>query len=216
VDGPEFEARVRPVVERVRGSGSSPILMVLPRRTGLKGWCSHRIYAATPFLTDADFVSFLDQDNWFDEGHIDSLVETARRTDSGAAYSLRKVYDPQGRYLCHDDCQSLGLLHECYDMPGAHHIDTNCWLLSKEIAMKAAPFWNHPYTGDRIFAGRIMQLCPRLPCTGSYSLNYTVASRPESAPAAYFLIGNAEMSKRYPQGLPWAERPGEQPEAVAR
>lgn len=207
VDGPEFEASVRPAVEAVRGEGATPALTVLPYRTGMDGWCSHRIYAASAFLMNAEFVCFLDQDNWFEPNHIESLLTEVERHHSPAAYSLRKVCTQEGQRVCPDDCQSLGLLHESFYPVGTRHIDTNCWLLKRELAMEMAKEWCLPYVGDRAFAREMMARHPTLPCTGEYSLNYAAESRAESASINFFLEGNDVMRRRYPEGLPW-HQPG--------
>lgn len=42
----------------------------LPENTGRADgviWNGHRIYAGLPFMLNADYVIFLDEDNWFDE-----------------------------------------------------------------------------------------------------------------------------------------------------
>ena len=206
VDGPEFEASVRPTVAAMRSMGAEPSLTVLPYRTGMNGWCSHRIYAAAPFLVNADFVCFLDQDNWFEANHLETLLHEVMRRDSPAAYSLRNIYSQQGEFVCPDDCQSLGHLHDAFDRPGTKHIDTNCWLISRELAIEVAKSWCQPYTGDRVMAREMMARYPSLPCTGVYSVNYTAGSRAESASIEFFLDGNEVMRRHYPQGLPWRVR----------
>jgi hypothetical protein len=203
VDGPEFADCVTPTVQAVRGATRSPDLLVLPRRTGMDGYCSHRIYAAMPFLVDADYVAFLDQDNWYSPAHIEALLGAVSGHDAPAAYSLRNICDAQGTFVCHDDCQSLGLLAECYDAPGIRHIDANCWLVSRRLATTLARHWNQRHYGDRVFASSVMANCPHLPCTGQYSVNYTAGSRQGSATTEFFLRGNRVMQERYPEGIPW-------------
>jgi len=206
VDGPEGEASVRASVASVRGQGGEPSVTVLSYRTGMDGWCSHRIYAAAPFLVNAEFVCFLDQDNWFDPTHVELLLKQALRQDSPVAHSLRKIYTQEGEFVCRDDCQSLGPLHDSFDHPGMRHIDTNCWLVHRALAMDAAKHWCVQDVGDRSFAREMMQRYPDLPCTLEHSLNYCVESRAESARAGYFLQGNEVMRRRYPGGLPWLSR----------
>jgi glycosyltransferase involved in cell wall biosynthesis len=205
VDGPQSS---KVVSEDLRACASPAVrrrVLVLSERTGHSGWCSHRIAAAMPFLVDAEYVCYLDQDNWFSSDHVSSLLETARATNQPCAYALRNIYDRDGRFVCRDDCQSLGTLHDCYDLPGARHIDSNCWLLRRDVAMAMAAHWATPYTGDRKVAMEVMKAWPDLPCTKRYSVNYSAASRAESAPESYFLRGNAWMARKYPRGLPWHE-----------
>lgn len=207
VDGPQFEDDVRDALEDCSDLTTKPSLLVLPKRTGRDGWCSHRIYAAVPFLVDSDYVCFLDQDNWFDPGHIESLVAAMGRTTCGAAHALRSIYDQSAAFVCHDDCQSLGLFEGSYDRPAERHIDTNCWLLATTLARRLANEWLTPFTGDRVFAAKVMETCPSLVCTGLYTVNYTAGSRWESASVDYFLHGNEVMRQRHPGGFPWAAAP---------
>jgi hypothetical protein len=204
VDGPQAARVVNE--EGVKDGDDGRVnlrVLILPERTGHSGWCSHRIYAAMPFLVDAEYICYLDQDNWFLTDHVASLLRASREADQPCAYSLRSIYDHDGNFVCRDDCQSLGPLHDCYDRSGARHIDTNCWLLRRDVAIAMAPHWATPYIGDRHLAREVMALWPGLPCTLQHSLSYSAGSRAESAPVGYFLRGNALMAERYPDGLPW-------------
>lgn len=203
VDGREFLASVEPVVAAFRGSSNLLDVLVLPQRTGLHGWCSHRIYAAAPFLVEADYLAFLDQDNWFTSHHITSLLSTLLDTGSPAAFALRNIYGHEEDWVCADDCQSLGPLQDCFDRPGEHHIDSNCWLIASRLAAAHSRYWLKKYTGDRSFAASMMRRLPDLPCSHEYSVNYTAGSRIESARPEYFLAGNAVIRNRFPAGLPW-------------
>jgi hypothetical protein len=203
IDGPEYSARVEAGL-REAGEGPEPLsVLQLPRRTGHSGWCSHRIYAAVPFLLDTEYICYLDQDNWFEPDHVASLLDLTASHGQGCGYALRNICTPDGEFVCKDDCQSLGTLHDCYDRPRTRHIDTNCWLLSRDLACAVAPYWNTALVGDRVLAREIMTRKPEIPCTKRYTVNYSTASRAESATAEYFLRGNAMMARRYPHGLAW-------------
>ena len=56
VDGPEFADKAKTITDRY------PLVktMVLPENTGAQGFYGHRIYAATSFLINTDYVLFLD------------------------------------------------------------------------------------------------------------------------------------------------------------
>lgn len=195
VDGPEFADSVAPIVEGVWRATKRGRLLVLPQRTGMDGWCSHRIYAATPILVNTDFVCFLDQDNWFDPEHLAALVNAIDTSGEQVAYAFRTIRSPDGAWVCRDECQSLGPLRESFDTPGQHHIDTNCWLLATQVAIRFSGAWLQRYHGDRRFARAVMKAFPGIPGSNLYSVNYTVASRRESATAEYFLAGNRRYGK---------------------
>lgn len=203
VDGVEFEPAVRKSLDDVARAGSAPTVLVLPRRTGMHGWNGHRIYASVPFLVESDFICFLDQDNWLDPDHVESLLQLALSKASPAAYSLRKIYTPGGELACMDDCESLGPLHECYQGRGRKHVDTNCWIVTRGLAMSLATDWLQRFTGDRTFAAAVLERYPNLPCTRKYSVNYTAESTRASVTVDHFLKGNAAMHQRFPAGLPW-------------
>ena len=46
-----------------------------PYNTGANGFYGHRIYAAYPHLVNQDYICFLDEDNWFEPNHIETMVE---------------------------------------------------------------------------------------------------------------------------------------------
>ena len=72
-----------------------------------KGWYGHRVYAACSFLVNADVICYLDEDNFYEPEHVQSLVETISKGNEWA-YSLRNIVDKNGEFICTDDCESLG------------------------------------------------------------------------------------------------------------
>src|SRR4051812_45374809 len=89
VDGPQFSEHTQRSLHAEDVTRSGLHVLTLPQRTGHSGWCSHRIYAALPMLLDADYVCYLDQDNWFEPDHVESLVQLARDTGSPCVHALR-------------------------------------------------------------------------------------------------------------------------------
>jgi glycosyltransferase involved in cell wall biosynthesis len=79
----------------------------LPYPTGTDRFNGHRIYGASVYLAKGDLVCFLDEDNYYDYTHIESLVDVIQRGNDWA-YSLRKIVDKDGNHVCLDDCESLG------------------------------------------------------------------------------------------------------------
>jgi hypothetical protein len=49
-------------------------ILTLPWNIGANKWNGHRIFAAFGFLINEDYVLFLDDDNWFEEDHVSSLI----------------------------------------------------------------------------------------------------------------------------------------------
>src|SRR4051812_7134985 len=104
IDGPQFEAAAKGILQHYPTVKS----MLLPSNTGANNFYGHRIYAGISYFFDHDYVSYLDQDNWFDPSHIEFMIATLRSNNWDWCHSLRKIYDANGQYVCDDDCESLG------------------------------------------------------------------------------------------------------------
>ena len=50
-------------------------IVVSPENTGKTGgnFYGHRIYAAYPHLINSDYILFLDEDNWYEPNHVETL-----------------------------------------------------------------------------------------------------------------------------------------------
>ena len=62
----------------------------LPHNTGYDQYNGHRIYGAMTYIAEGEFLCFLDQDNWYEDNHIESLVDVIKAGNEWA-YSLRKI-----------------------------------------------------------------------------------------------------------------------------
>jgi len=209
-DGPEVEARVREIVAATAPTVPTSVL-ALPWNTGRNGFLGHRIIAATIHFVNGRFVSFLDDDNWLDEDHVSSLVSCAIEFGLEWAYSLRKIVRADGSFLARDDCHSLGAWESIIRASGdggQHLVDTSCYLLRRDVAISYSGLW-HRRSGDArrspdvVFCEALLARKTRFRTTGKYTLNYSIGpARPTGE--RFFLDGNAEMRRRYPNGFPWA------------
>jgi len=210
IDGPEHDERVGRVLEQ-RGHSSRPLQVIhLPSPTGKDKWCGHRIYAAMSFLTNCEFICYLDEDNWFEPDHVESLVAALRGAGAQWAFALRNIVDEEGRFITRDECESLGNLHHVFNNQADVLVDTNCYLLRREVAVRFAPVWYRPtrppggeIEPDRLLCRLLLQHCPQVGTNRRHTLNYTVGNRPDSVRAEFFLYGNQVMHNAYPLGLPW-------------
>jgi GT2 family glycosyltransferase len=125
VDGPEHTERVEAALRAVTAHRCPLRVIALPHATGRDG---HRVYAASTFLVDTDYVAFLDEDHWLDPDHVESLVSAV--TDAGAdwGFALRKVATEDGEF----DDESDG---------GEHPVGVSCHLLRTEAAVRVSPLW---------------------------------------------------------------------------
>jgi glycosyltransferase involved in cell wall biosynthesis len=201
-DGPQYEDKVKEVAEKFKVKP-----MLLPENTGAGGYNGHRIYAAIPYLINADYFIFLDEDNWIEPNHVESLVNTVKGYDW--VFSLRKIIDKDNKYICNDDCESLGLWHTCLSQ-NEFFVDVGCYFLSKKIAIQVAPIWyrraRHPEEQpevDRLLMQILRQNKTKYQTTGEYTLNYRVGNRTDSVQSEFFLRGNEIMNKIHNGVFPW-------------
>ena len=172
----------------------------LPINVGANGFYGHRVYAAFTHLIDTDYVLYLDQDCWFDSNHVQSCIETIEKNNLDWSYSLRKVYNKEGEYICNDDCESLGKWKTYH---GVNHIDTNCYCIKTSVAIKLAQVWHGGWGQDRVFLSVLSQHFPKFECTGEYTLNYKVDGNAGSVNAEFFFNGNEVMKQKYNGVFPW-------------
>jgi hypothetical protein len=211
IDGAEREPAVRALMDDMIRGGlvvrKRVHVLCLPYATGKDRFNGHRIYGMAPFLINGDWMSMLDEDNWFDRDHVSSLVETVRAGNLDWAYSLRKIVDPQGRFLVNDDCESLGQWKEHTNR--AHHVDTSCYLLRRDLAVAHAPLWYRRFreqglpSPDMALCNQLVNTFPKCATNGLYSMNYRLGSSALSVGADFFERGNATMRERYGDPPPW-------------
>lgn len=206
VDGPDFKEKVESQLKNF----DNKLIIQLPENTGAGGYNGHRIYGSVPYLVDADYIVFLDEDNWIDENHIESLVDKAHYYDW--VFSLRKIVDKESNYICNDDCESLGLWPTVLSET-EYFVDVGCYFLPKSMAIQFSPIWyrraRHPQEQpevDRLLMQVLLQKKYTHETSGLYSLNYRVGNRVDSVQAGFFLQGNQIMKQRYGGTLPWSKR----------
>lgn len=169
-----------------------------------KGWYGHRVYAACSFLVNADVICYLDEDNWFDSNHVEKLVSKIQQGYDWA-YSLRKIVDKEGNYLCDDDCESLGKW-PVFFKNDVHHIDTSSFAVKRDVALRVGQAWYGQWGADRQFFNALKQYFPNYACTNEYSLNYRLDGNPNSVTKQFFDEGNAKMIEKYSGDLPWKRK----------
>lgn len=184
-------------------------LVDLPYPTGKDQYNGHRIYGAMTYIANGELLCFLDEDNWYEPNHIETLVDVISKGNKWA-YSLRKIVSQDGEYICNDDCESLG---KWTSVINDKFIDVNCFMIPKAAALGFSPYWyrraRHPQEQpevDRILSPFMMQNLPEFDTNGQYTINYRVASRGDSVQAEFFLKGNEMMSKQYNGDLPWRKK----------
>jgi hypothetical protein len=169
-----------------------------------KGWYGHRVYAACSFLVNADVICYLDEDNWVDVHHVEDLVNTLKKGNDWA-YSLRKIYDKEGNFLCEDNCESLGKWPVYFD-PGTFHIDTSSFAVRRDVAVRIGHAWYGQWGADRQFFGALKHHFPKYDCTRKHSLNYRLDGNPNSVTKDFFEQGNRSNQIKYDGDFPWTKQ----------
>lgn len=202
IDGDKYLAKSRTIISDYLGSKNLKVCE-LPINVGANGFYGHRVYSAFTHLIDTDYVLYLDQDNWFEKNHVKSCIETIKEKNLDWCYSLRKITDKTGNFVCNDDCESLGIWKTYH---GHHHIDTNSYCLKTEIAIKLCQVWHGGWGQDRVFFNVLRNNFQNYNCTKEYSVNYRVDGNPGSVNSDFFINGNKIMNEKYNGEFPWRKK----------
>ena len=178
----------------------------LYENVGANGFYGHRIYAAFSHLVNSDYVLFLDEDNWYEPDHIESMVETVSKGNS-FAYSFRNIYSDDKNFICQDNCESLGMwpIYLTNGPDAAKHqflIDTSSFIFKRDFLIQCAHMWHSGWGGDRRFFYAVKDQV-KWDCNYRYSLNYRLDGNSGSVNDQFFLEGNRKQAEFYKDGFPW-------------
>lgn len=209
VDGREHLAKV----ESYKIDNPKISVSVLDKNVGKNAFYGHRLYAASPYLVDADYICFLDEDVWLESHHVESLIHTIFANSLDWCYSLRNIYTENKKFLCRDNCESLGLWPTWEFLQNSqlkrHHIDTNCFCVKRDVLIPVASSWYGKWGQDRIFFNTLAQHYPTYNTSKTFSVNYQLGGNPNSVKAEYFLYGNdtykQHLLRRQQKIFPWSE-----------
>ena len=182
--------------------------VVTPENTGKTGgnFYGHRIYAAYPHLINSDYILFLDEDNWYEPDHVASLIETIEKKNLDFAYSLRKIYSPEKKYLCDDNCESLGkweIFMSRKSPHGKHYlIDTSSFCWKREFLQKTCHHWHAGWGGDRQYLYAVKDHA-KYDTNGKHTLCYRLDGNPNSVTKEFFESGNKTQEAYYQGKFPW-------------
>lgn len=193
VDGEQYHQAVREIVQPY----PDVKVIYLPMNTGNtdKKLLNSAIYASAPYLVEQDIICYLDDDNWYDEHHIQNLVQDMDHYQADYAYNLRYFVDQQGEIICADHIESIGFWRVPYaqykmtfpvngeevtydnntTLRDGHLIDTNCFAVRRELAQRLAPIWLlNGGVNDRNITQFLLEQKQLVGlCTGQYGIYYT-------------------------------------------
>jgi len=207
VDGEHNRQKVDQIISENKLENPNLDVIYLPYSTGKDRFNGHRIYGAGTYLSEGDFLMFLDDDNYIDSTHVSDCMKVIENGKQWA-YSFRKIVDKERNVLCQDDCESLGKWHSVIH-PQDFFVDVNCYFLPKNLALSMSPVWYRKFREpgqmeiDRAMFHVLNQLSNNFDATYNYTVNYTVGNTALSVTADFFLQGNQRMLQLYSGNLPW-------------
>jgi hypothetical protein len=210
VDGEEHWQKVHDHIYQLEVEGvdlEHVDILAMPFSIGKDRWNGHRIYAAGAFQAEGQFIIYLDDDNSLEPTHIQDCLEVIGKGNDWA-YSFRNIVDKEHKFLCRDDCESLGKWASVLN-PQDFFIDVNCYFIPTTLAIHLGPAWYRKFREpgkpevDRVLAHTLMNNNLKYDTTYGYTVNYTVGNTQNSVQPEFFAQGNAEMRRRFPDGLPW-------------
>ncbi len=174
--------------------------------TGANGFYGHRIYAGMSKLVDADYVFFLDEDNWLEPEHVESLIDTMESNQYDFAFSLRKIYDKNKNFICNDDCESLGGYPILGDEKNGYLVDTSSYGFKHNCYRNYGHIWDAGWGGDRRFF-QVMRTIDQVKYgnSGQYTLNYRLDGNSGSVTPEFFQNGNTTVAGIFPD-KPWMKK----------
>ena len=210
VDGEQFKENANKVLNKFYDKyGHSKVKkIVLPYNTGGNGFYGHRVMAGFSHLVNHDYILFLDQDNFYKEDHVESLVNEIDKYKFEWAYSLRTIVDKEMKHICEDNCESLGRWPAWVDS-NAFLIDTSSYCFTRQFIRTYGHIWDHGWGADRRFYTIIKDHVKHnnYGCTGKHTLNYRLGGNDGSVQSEFFVEGNKHATARYGDQFPWSNQP---------
>lgn len=214
VDGEEYKSKVEESLMIAKSVFEEPAftlthkIVTWPYNTGGKGFYGHKIYAAASQMVtpDIDWVLFLDQDNWYEPNHIESVVLKASLGGLDFSFSLRKFYTNDGKFYANDNCASLGPWKAWEEeLGGRNLVDTGCYCFRGDFISEKGHIWNMKWGADITFFESVMATA-RYGTTGERTFCYRMGApdNPKSLEEKTFVDRwNAHAAKRYGGNYPW-------------
>jgi hypothetical protein len=210
VDGREHLSEVEAIVDRF---GSERLFVnVIDRNIG-KGWYGHRVYAAASFILNEDVLCYLDEDNFVEPNYIQAFNDVLSDPENQWAYTLRKIVNPLGEFICDDNCESLGH-YPVMGEPTRFHIDTGCFAVPRSLAVKVGHTWYGQWGADRQFFGALKEFAPKFGSTRLHTLNYRLGSSTSMLNQDMFLRGNKLTHEVYGSDYPWHTQSKKKPSVL--
>lgn len=168
VDGPEY---IKAVNEDLRNIDKSNIhILPLPFNTGQHNFWGHRIIAAMSQIVNHDYVFILDDDDWYDNNHIESMIDKMQDNNLEWAFALRKVWTfKQDKYL-YDYSTSIGNTCDLVDS-SKYIVATSSYGFTNDFIRQYGNRWYGNHGADQQFYRNVGINHPHA-STNLYTVNY--------------------------------------------
>lgn len=200
VDGEQFAKDTKQILDKY----PHVIATYLPMNTGANGWTNSSINAIAPFLVKEDVICYLDDDNWYEANHVENSLKVLNETGADYVFALRNLYDAQEEFVCQDLLESIGNYEN--NLPNPYqfkvtindktyacqtevhkkdgHIDTNCYLIKRDLALRVSHFWYSGQNNDTNFYTILKKVKAVGKCSKDFTVNYMM--EPEKWDPGFF------------------------------
>ena len=103
---------------------------------------------ALTYLANARYITYLDDDNWWNPNHLSSMLSAIANRDW--AFALRWFVHPESRQaVCVDDWESVGPGRGIFLQKFGGWVDPNCLMIDKLACEPVLRWWCIPLPGDK-------------------------------------------------------------------
>lgn len=211
VDGQQYWEKAQQILVKY----PNVVVTYLPMNTGADGWSNSSINAIAPYLAKEDIITYLDDDNWYQPNHIQTGVETLLKSGADYAYALRNFYSHTNEFICEDVLESTGFYPrkigktyfdieyhggkvQCMrERHKSYHIDTNCYFMPRNIALKISPNWYSGYHNDTNVFKTLCELELKPECTKHFTVNYAFEAKKQDPAFFQYWEEKVGLEKAY-------------------
>lgn len=167
-----------------------------------QGFYGHRIFAAYPHLVNEDYILFLDDDNWWEPNHVQTLIDLCEEKQLDFTHSLRNVF-VDDKFLAEDKCEAIGRWPIAWFDGNQYLVDTSSYCFKRDWLIHACHLWHWSWGGDRRFF-MIVKDQTKYETTGLHTLNYTLPCMDKAYGGDWDIFdkGNELVKQKYGD-YPW-------------